>query len=96
MKTVTDLEILEDLEFSTEQACEHEQHSLWHGGDDRAVMYVRRLACPQCNYVNPHSVIALCQSGWDKATPPAMLICGACTRPDFRDTFWRYLGPVNP
>lgn len=94
---IPDIDIFTDVDMDLVPQCEHEQHHMWHAPGDPAAMRVRRLACPLCGYNNEGRahVIMLCQSGWDNAAPPAMLMCANCGNPEYRDVYWRYLGHLS-
>jgi hypothetical protein len=94
MSTAIDLTTIEHLDFSETLPCEHEGHRIWHPGDEPASIYIKRLDCPHCGYVATPRVLALCLPAWVAAGHGA-LQCPACRKPDVRDVFWRYLGPIN-
>lgn len=88
--TVTDLDILRDLDFDPEHDCEHYNHGKvwWHTGPAKYVVAVR-ADCPECKSTTRDTELAPCKAGWDHAAIAGLQCCNErCSHKFKRHEVW--------
>jgi len=88
--TDTDTEVLEALDFSHAQPCEHVYHELTHK-DEPAMFLLAKKPCPVCGKAATQYFI--CLSGWElMAKGVVCLNCNTAAERDDRLTIVRVIG----